>query len=115
MAHGVANEFGLILQAESLHEGGAVILHRPLADVEPRSNLRIRLPLRRQLQHLTLSRRESLMRIECACFGLFNVGIDSDLRDRRTEETSSRGRLSHSSDQILLGAVFEDISNRTVL
>ena len=64
MADGVANQFRLVLQPESLHQSGAVILHRPLADVEPCGNLRIRLPLRRQLQHLTLSRCEGFVRIE---------------------------------------------------
>ncbi len=64
MAYGVANQVRLVLQSEFLHQSGAVILHRPLADVEPCGDLRIRLPLRRQLQHLALPRREGFVRIE---------------------------------------------------
>src|SRR5258708_17526815 len=50
MAEGVAKEFRLVLQAESLHQGSAVILPGPLAAVEPFGNLRIYLPLRRRFQ-----------------------------------------------------------------
>ncbi len=41
-----------------------------LSDVESRSNLRVRLSLSGQLQHLTLSRREGFVRIEWARLGV---------------------------------------------
>jgi hypothetical protein len=50
-----------------------VILNGPRADVEPAGNLRVRLPLRHQLQHLTLSRRQGFMRIEWAGFALLEA------------------------------------------
>src|SRR5260370_6799247 len=115
MAEGVANEFRLVLQAESLHQGGAVILHGPLADVEPLGNLRICLPLRRQLQYLTLSRREGFVRIEVARLGLLDVCINRDFRHWRTEESSAcRCRLD-GADQMLFGAAFEDVTDGAVL
>src|SRR5258708_37120706 len=62
MADGVANEFRLVLQAESLHQDGPVNLHGPLADAEPLGNLRICLPIRRHLRDLTLHRPEVSLR-----------------------------------------------------
>src|SRR2546429_4636432 len=104
VAYGVANEFRLVPQPESLRQSGSVILHRPLADVEPGGNLRIGLPLRRQLQHLTLPRRQGFVRIDWARLGLLNVSINGDLRHRRTQEASARGCLPYGTDPGLLGA-----------
>ena len=70
--------------------------------------------LRRQLQHLALSRRKGFVRIERAGIGLLNLGINGDPRHRRTEETSARGRLSHGTNQILLSGVFQDVADRAV-
>ena len=114
MAYGVANQFGLALYPESLHQKGAVILHCPLADAEMCGNLRIRLSLRRQLQHLALPRREGFVWIERARLGLFNVSIDGNLRHGRTEVAPARGRLSHGMDQILLGPAFKYVADRAI-
>jgi hypothetical protein len=115
VAHRVANQFGLVLQTKPLLQSGAVVLNGPRADVETRGNLRIRLSLHRQLQHLALSRRQGVVRIEWARLRLLNVVVDGNLRHRRTEKTSARGRLSHSADQILLAGAFEDVAECAVL
>jgi hypothetical protein len=67
-----------------------VILHGPLADVEPCGNLRIRISFGRELEHLALARSEGFMRVERACLGLLNVSIDGDVSNRWTEGSSAR-------------------------
>ena len=106
VAHRVANQFRLVLQSELLHDAGTMILNRPWTDVEAFRNLAVRLPLRRHLQDLALSRGQGVMGIEHAGLGLLDVGIEGDLGYRRTEETSARGRFSDRADQILLRAAF---------
>ena len=90
MAYRVANQFRLVLQSESLHQSGAMVLHRPLADIEPPGNIRIRVPLRRKLQHLTLSGSQGFMWIERARLGSLNIVVNGNLRHRWTEEASGR-------------------------
>ncbi len=55
------------------------------------------------------------MGIEGTRLGLLNVSIDGDLGNRRAEETPARGRLPHGTDEIFLGAIFEDVADGTVL
>src|SRR5579862_98958 len=97
-AYGVADEFRLVPQAESLHQSSSVILYRPWADIKPCGNLHIRFSFCRHLQHLTLPWCEGFVRIECARLALFDEGVNGDLGHRRTQVTSACGCLSHGVD-----------------
>jgi len=59
------------------------------------------------------------VRVSCgsqrARLGSLNIVIDGDLRHRRTEEPSTRGRFPYGADQILLGALFEHVADGAVL
>src|SRR3989442_8627116 len=92
---GVANQFRLVLQAEFLHEMGAMVFDCPVADMEASSNFGTRFSLGRQLQHLALACRQRFVRVEWSRFRLFNIGVDGDGGDRWAEEASSAGRVAH--------------------
>ena len=78
--HGVAHQFGLVLEAEFPHHVGAVVLDRSLADVEPGGDLRAGLPLGGELEYLALRGRQRLVRVELGGPGLFDVSVDGASR-----------------------------------
>jgi hypothetical protein len=66
VAHCVANQLRLILQSEFLHQNGAVVLNRPLTDIETLRHLRVGFAFRSQLENLSLTRSEGIMWIKRA-------------------------------------------------
>ena len=113
--HGVADQFGLVLEPEFPHQVGAMVLDRPLADVETRSDVSACLPLGCQLQYLALSRSQCFVRVELGGPGLLDVGVDGALRNRRAEKPPPGGRLPHCTDKVLLVTSFEYVAGCTVL
>src|ERR1019366_471933 len=110
MAHGVADQLRLVLNAQFLHQGCAMIFHGSRADVKELGDFAVRLSFRHHLQHFALPRRERLVRIERPGVGLVDVSLNCNFRHRRAQKPAAGRRLADGPEQVLFRAALEYIS-----
>src|SRR5260370_41233292 len=77
-------------------------------DMQARGRFGARLSFGRQLQYLTFTGRQGLVRVEFAAFRQFDTSINGALGERRTKKTFTASRFAHRPDQNLLLAPFQD-------